>query len=56
MLFSRETKALRRRENELLLEIRTMQSKERQLIERLHKVHQSKYKLEADKEEHDAGD
>jgi hypothetical protein len=55
-LFRREIKRLRRRENELINELRTMGSQERQLIERLRKVHLSKYELEAEKEDHDGGD
>jgi uncharacterized protein YlxW (UPF0749 family) len=56
VLFSRETKLLRRWRNELQKEVRGLKTKEKQLADRLRKLEQNRSELEADKADHDGGD
>ena len=56
VLFSRETKLLRRWRNELQKEVNGLRSKEKQMSDRLRKLEQSRSELEASKAEHDVGD
>lgn len=56
VLFSRETKILRRRQNELQTEIHRLISTERRLSDRLRNLVQRKAELDADKADLDDGD